>query len=125
MPREILQVFIVGIFAYLTLGGAATADTEPAPGVLAGGPGVALGPANSSSDLNRSDLPVPKYRTVAKSRLDPAGIGLWADPHGFGSMIAPTGIGFSIDPKGIGLWLDPSGLGSMISSIGFFIDPHG
>lgn len=103
MPRGILLVFTVGIIGYLTLGGAATADTEPAPGVLGGGLGVALGPATCASAMNGPALPPLNLRTTFsdssgfESRVNIDGI---EGQYGAESMIFPTGIGFFIDPDG-------------------------
>ncbi len=77
MPRGILLVFTVGVFGSLILGGAASVDTEPAPGVL-GGLGVALGPATCEPDLSGSALPLLNFRP----RVDSGEIGCFADPWG-------------------------------------------
>ena len=125
MPRGILLVFTVGIFGYLPLGGAASADTEPAPGVLGGGFGVALEEPICAVDSNGSALPVLKRRPVLGTWVDSREIGFWIDSGGIGGFIDPRGL--RVDPRGIGLRIGPHSFGGWLdpSGIGFMIDPTG
>ena len=97
MPRIVILLLAVGLFANLTLGGAATAEPGSDPGIM--GCGLRVAPDFSTWDEPRG----------AGLWDDPGGIGPWADPRGTELVINPRGIEPMIAPTGIGCWLDPEG----------------